>query len=781
MVNKSGLIVKSNLKKSYKQLIAVVILLILSSLLLNVIFVLKLDYDNSFKNDCDRLNANDFRLAYINLTNNDYYDSISKTLNEDNRIKDFEIDEVYMGDGDADFSESSLSSLIVFNKYSSIKNTRIDKYEIIDEDKSINNGVYVSYIFKTTGLEIGDSCKVSIGNDIFIFNIKGFYNNPVIGTINCGGIAYILDDELYENVLKDKTTSYLVKVKCNDTNEITNVFNNTLDNLNSLNPGAFVSHSAFAEEIGGSRYTNANIFQVVLIISTITMSIILLSIIAIVMSNYVKENIKTLGTLKSIGYTSKMLIKPLIFEIFIICFISSIIGVFLSYLILPIINSALESQIGIPYKILFLLKPCLLSIIVCEIVSVLSTYFSISKIKRISSINAIRDSKEKANSVPNVLKLDKTNLNVNYVIGLNNSFQSLSHSIVIFLTFVGVSFLLCFSLFIYQNIIIDNSGIVDVICGEIPNYIVSIDNDNKEELINYLNNNEYVDNHYLLNMKDVSPVDKPVINFYAVEENSFVSSLDYIIVEGRFPLNEDEISVNKEYAIKNNVNLNDKLRFVNNNQEYELKVVAFNQGAARNATEGYILDKALSKITNSSSQMHYIFLDDIENEEKFKTSIMNNCEILYLNNNRQNVSSIVNMYMLILEVLAIILCVISILIICFILYVLISLLLENKRKEHGILKSIGFTTKDIIIQTEMSILPFSSLGSFLGLVISKDLVGKIISFALNSIGIFRFGESLKVSYLIIIWLFLFIIALLFVLLSCKPLYKIETHKLFNKE
>ncbi len=781
MLNKTFLVIRPNIRKTYRQLIAVFFLVLIASLLLNMVLVLKLDYNQNFERDAARLNANHFRIAYTDVYLRDCMDMLADCLNEDARIKGFEIDRGFMGEGDIESPNGSISSLIVLEKYSDAEKERIDRFEILEEDIHITNGAYVSYFFKTLGMKTGDNCSVSIGNNSFEFPIRGFYNNPMLGTVNCSGIACLLTDKLYDEILKDKQESYLIKVQCRDREKITEVFNDTVNAFGSLSPTGYVCRTAFADEVGASRYTNANLFRIILTFTSVTMILITLAVIAIVMSNYVKENIRVFGTYKAIGYTSLSLIVPMLFEVALLCLAASLIGIGSSYAVLPLINHALESQSGVPYTVRFLVIPCIVTLVICELTSQISTYLSVRKIRKISTVHAIKDPRESAKKKPDILALEKTNLPVNAALGFDTAFKSASRSILLVLTSMGITFLLGISLFIYQNLIVDNTDLVKAICGEISNYIVSVDTEDEDKLIGFLQDDDRVDLFYLYQMEDQVPDVYPVICSIGVDKDGFVSNLDYLIVKGRFPNADDEITLNQLYATRNGLRLHDEIIFTHDGKRDSYKIVGFNQGASRNGVEGYFTREGLEKISSNEGVTYYVFLRSIDEESSFRSDIMEKIPIQYMINSRLNVSSIVDMYMLILIVLAIVLCIISALIAGFVTYILLSLLLSSKRREHGILKAIGYTTGNIVLQAELSILPFTALGAAAGLVLSRKNIGILVSRALNSIGIYDFGNPLKVSYLIILWLVLVILIACFTAFLCRPISKISTRELFNME
>lgn len=123
----------------------------------------------------------------------------------------------------------------------------------------------------------------------------------------------------------------------------------------------------------------------------------------------------------------------------------------------------------------------------------------------------------------------------------------------------------------------------------------------------------------------------------------------------------------------------------------------------------------------------------------------------------------------------------SIIIASFVLYVLISLLLENKRRENGILKALGFVTKEIVYQVELSIIPISIIATVIGLLVSRKGSGNLVTMLIQDIGIFRFGEATNFIYLFISGLGLIIFTILFIMILSRPIKKISPHELFNRE
>lgn len=93
--------------------------------------------------------------------------------------------------------------------------------------------------------------------------------------------------------------------------------------------------------------------------------ILLIALVVIVsnIGNYIQENMKNLGALKAVGYTSGQLVASLLLQFTGISLLVAILGMTLSYLCFPFLNDMMISQTGIPYEVRFLPLPCLLTLL----------------------------------------------------------------------------------------------------------------------------------------------------------------------------------------------------------------------------------------------------------------------------------------------------------------------------------------------------------------------------------------------------------------------------------
>ena len=103
-------------------------------------------------------------------------------------------------------------------------------------------------------------------------------------------------------------------------------------------------------------------------------------------------------------------------------------------------------------------------------------------------------------------------------------------------------------------------------------------------------------------------------------------------------------------------------------------------------------------------------------------------------------------YVSLMTIIVIAILVLSALIILFVLYLLVRTMLNNKLRDYGILKSMGFTTRQLILQTALSFMPAVILSTFLGIIISCAVINPLMSLFLSTMGIVKCTFEIPVAF-----------------------------------
>lgn len=771
--------IASNLRRSKWQIIAISILLILASAMINILLFLSTDYQQNFFREKDRLNGADIDFLLMNIMpGQDYFKQLNETLDDCKMIDQYEIDRVVTAPGSVEYKDAVLSNRISLMSYDKSADKQIGQYEILESDGS--DGIYLSYIFKAdAGYSIGQDISVKLGAKDYCFKIAGFYNNVDTGTSNCIDIVILLPDGDFNTIASDQGVSYRISALLNEPENADILETDIAKRISKDCPSLTLLGASTYKKLSTARYITATLFEAIISVSVVLMITVILATIAITLSNYIRNNIRNLGALKALGYKSRELIFPIVGEFSAIALVMSLIGILSSYAVMPVLNNALEKQVGIPYKTHFLFGQAVLSIVICVLISAFSAYFSVLKIRRIYPMNAIRDSKTKKKTNRIFFALDKTRLGLNTAISLKSLLSDGVHGSVLLVSMTIIAFLLGFSAFTYQNVILDQNAILDLVCGQRTDTVLNVSREYEDRLLSELDGNSSVEKYYLYSTFPITPSGMPKIYAYVIDEE--YHARERLCIKGHMPLSDVDIAVNRAYADKYEINLGDKLSFESENGTVEFTVTGMIQGAFYSGNDCYITYDGYSRISAMPYSGYYVDLKDDTDIDKFNAEISEKCPLISCSNCKKSIEEASKSYIDILILATAVVAILSFIIAAFVLYVLISVLLANKHREHGILKSLGFVSNDIIYQTVFCNMPPCIIGTALGLLISRNGAEKLLATALSSIGIFVLGVPTRFIYLFTAGCVIIIFTVFVSILMSGSVRKITPHQLFNKE
>ena len=102
-----------------------------------------------------------------------------------------------------------------------------------------------------------------------------------------------------------------------------------------------------------------------------------------------------------------------------------------------------------------------------------------------------------------------------------------------------------------------------------------------------------------------------------------------------------------------------------------------------------------------------------------------------------------------MTIIVIAILVLSIIIIVFVLYLLVRTMLNNKKCDYGIMKALGFTTRQLILQTALSFMPAIILSSIIGLIVSCFIINPLLSVFFSTLGIIKCSFAVPVGFITI--------------------------------
>lgn len=778
---KNLLLAQSNLRKNKGLSICITLLILISSMFICISGLLVFDYQqNSYKvaKSLDTTQVELISYSYdYNTINEDYIKSIIPKT-----VDDYIYYEHLNTQTSIEFNDGEVYTNINIINSSALKR-RLSKIEIIEEDKTIKeNYIYLPYHIHTGGgINIGDTYKLKLPDKTYSFKVKGFINTIYAGSYTMNLYEMMISDNDYKIIEKNNSNINAFTIYINYKNTVKDINKETRKIVNKIFIDKRIETSSYDLDITlNSRTFLSMIFFVSFLLTSFIVIGITMLMIFNNISNYIRENIKSIGILKAIGYTTKDIKISQLLQFSILTIIGLLIGIIIGYLFMPLITKMLIAQSGIPYSVKFNLISTLIPIIIIPIFIISIVLFTIRKIKKIEPIIALRDGIETHNFKKNHLPLNKTFLSINSSLAIKNIFKSIRQNITTFIIIIFLSFLMVITMTMYQNF--SREPKLSLLTFEIADGVISIDKDIKNEFEKDLKNNKDIKKYEYLTNYEIQDIDYIQFATYIMDNPKLLNNIDNCY-KGRHPKYDNEIAISGKYAKEKKLDIGDKIEFYVGENKYSYLITGLIQTANNNGHESVLTTKGANHIIDVDNLNHMYYFDSkiktskiIEYyENKYKDKILATIDFSDL------LKSQMDTFINVANLMIIIMSIISTTIILLILYLLMKTLIYNRRYEYGILKALGYRSKDLIIQNVLSFMPTIIIASVIGTTISYYITNPYIGLTMRSFGIMKCTMNIPIDLTIITAIFIISISLIGTILMSLRIRKIEPKNLLTNE
>lgn len=737
-MKKHFLIAWCNLRRTKGQTVAIVLLILAASSMLNLWLMLSMDYKRNFDRYHDKLNAGHVTLA-LNGYNAELRDFITETLEKDKSVVQYCMDDALTANASFEYNDGEVSTEFIILEKQTALNRLVEKTEIVEDTKAAS-GIYLPMIYgMDNSISAGGTVDITIGDNVINYNVCGFLNSVMAGSHNCSMCMLLLTKDKYRE-LEEKgfaIKSTFVSVRINDKtksedfeaalkNKISNKYPDASSLSNSYN---LVSSSRYISQMVCAGIVSAAAFLVILIALVVIISNVI---------NYIQENMRQIGVFKAVGYRSRQIILALMLQFLSITLIAVITGIGLSYCLFPTINDMMVSQTGIPYTIKFLPVPYVITVLfICGAVA-FAVWLPSRRIRKIEPIIALRQGIQTHNFKHNHIPLEKSHVPLNLALALKTTFSGKKQNITICITMLVLSLVLVFSELMVENIIADIQPFIRLIVGEMADSCININTDIEEEFLQKMDKNRDVSKCYLYHTIEVRHVGGIALSATLSDDFSNVNNKS-VCFEGRFPKYDNEMAIGARYAKDKGLEIGDEITLTADGHEAKYIISGMTQVSNYLGKDCLLTRNGYERIGKLNDLSYYINTKTGTDIDKFNIAISRQFENGI--NMTVNIVSAVNgtaaVYVTLMKIIVIAVLVLSAVIITLVLYLLVRTLINNKKQDYGILKATGFTTRQLIFQTAASFMPSVIFSTAVGLVASSLVINPLTAVFLRGIGIVK--------------------------------------------
>ena len=790
-MRKYWLNVSANIRKTKSATMTLMIMFIISAFLLNTGLLVVNNYGSFFQNLKEELNASE---AYILMPDALYSDGIKEFIEGNKHVKATQSHEMITLTAKIHSQDSKRDFSILFTNMN--EERTISKWKYIGEYLPAEEmGVYVPDIFQAvSGYQLNDKIKLEYtdfetGNDeVLTFTVKGYTEDIFFSSTDTGYMGFYLPTETYEKVAKilDHPMNK-VHVTFTELDEAANAAKLESDVRKEL---GLESATMFAsnlividvELIEMSRCMMASMVAMMLVVFAMIIVVVCLLAVRFRIVNSIEDDMVKFGSLKAVGYTSRQIILFILLQFGIIASVGSIIGISLSYPVIPAISKVFEQQSGLKWIQGFDPQISATAFLILLVIVLVVSGLTAMKIRKLTAVNALRGEQSISGSKKNHLQLEKARGPLLGTLAFKYVLQNIKQSMMVLIIVAAVTFVGVFGMIMFYNTTFDTKTFAEVPGMEICNVVASFnqERDQKDAFEEIRAMKEVWKAQYIDEMK-VAVDDIDVTAFLMEDYDTKETDLIYA---GRYPQAGQEIALAGIMAERLEKGVGDTVKIAIDNSEEIFEVVGLTSGASMGGENVSMRQEDYQKLKpDFSNQTLYIYLQPDSDVEKFIDKIENKFDkelLLNTNNFDKLLAEGMAAYQSIVSLMGIVMFAITMLVIALVVYFIIGSSIIRRKKELGIKKAIGYTTFQLMNQISLGFAMPIVIGGITGCVTGAIYTNPLMSITMRGMGVMKANFVIASSWVIILGVAVIIFAYLLAMLVTWRIRKISAYALVTE-
>ena len=585
---------------------------------------------------------------------------------------------------------------------------------------SSDNQACVPYILKAGGgYDLGDTLTMTVGTTQLSYKISGFTEDLLFGPARAGNLQIYVSSGEYEKQRDAHPDRAGVIMRARMTNP---------DDATRLT-SAWVQAFPLGEASGKNGWAWGTSYPAIKMLTTFLSSIIAAIIIAFsavlgVVSlllirfrirNSIEETMTNIGALKAAGYTGSQLLRATVLHFTTISLAGIIAGIGASYATLPFIAHVFEVQTALYVSSAFDPVSTMITLGVILAQVVLVTWLTARHIRTLSPLVALRQGLTTHSFKHNFFPLDRSAGPLSWLLALKSALHARGHTVMLFAIIAAVGFASGTGAAMYDNLSAHPEAFAKLLAGE-PVDIMAIPQtaDEARDLLSYTKSLPGVRKAYNYDLMSTLSDQLIVPTIVTEDFDMFEGSM---LFQGRYPKHDNEMVVGAALAENLRKGIGDvtDVSLFGNSQAY--LIVGLIQGAdlvAAMTTPGYArLDPGFQP------RMVVAYLKDNSKTEEFIESINDHFgkDAVACTDVHRIVESQLGQYASMFQVITVVILAVSLLVILLSVWLLMKTMILRRRREFGIQKTLGFTTRQLANQLALYFMPVIATGLVIGSII----------------------------------------------------------------
>ena len=709
-MRKTYMMAKANIAKMKVQGIILVVLLIISSLMLNVGLMLAINFQAFMGNMASELGTSDafYIMPYSQMT-----DDVRNRIEGHEQVISLDLYEGVAVPAEITGWRGG-SQITIFFRDREVTQA-VSRWELVSDTlDNVQNPVFVPYGFSSiAGFSLGDQMEMMVNNILHTFTVAGFMEDILFSNAADMQFAFYVTDYMYAELLQTFEQHHAAILFADVHGNHRNIelfMREIFDEGVALGNNSAVQFTARAYEfVVGGRILLPSIMSIMVIVFAFIIVIVCLTMIRFRISNSIEEDMPAIGSLKATGYTSWQIKAGLWVQYLMLALFGAFMGVPLMYALLPSIRGVIAMQTGLNWQQGLDIPLNIVAVSVIALVVSILVLICSRKIKSIDPVIAIRGGVAGHNFKRNHLPLDKTMLPLNLALGSKAMLQNVKQSISLFIVFAVIAFTAVFFISMRHMATAQSDEYIALTGAELSDAVIQLRLDaDSGYVLDTVAAMDGVWQAVFLDRTDIM-VNGEYILAHVMDD--FSRKVNPSLYSGRYPLHQNEIALSGFASDLLGVGIDDILHIGAQNTPFIVTGLTQGQGA----TEDFdfisicITTSGIENVLPNFNQVRLgVYLEDWVDTSTFvaEVSTMLDNQIISAANWRDVLVEANEVVTSILVLVSSAMLGFAVVVILLVLYFIVGAVIVRRHRHLGIQKAMGYTTFELMQQVSVSfILP----------------------------------------------------------------------------
>ncbi|MGL5676913.1 MAG: ABC transporter permease, partial [Cellulosilyticaceae bacterium] len=439
-------------------------------------------------------------------------------------------------------------------------------------------GIYLPISLKGYGYQLGQDFLFEYKNKSYSYKIVGFFETAYYGAPYGNYIKYFLSEGYYQELYEEIGALNVLSAKLEDAT-LSEDFRQDFVDTTRYGEGASdlfaIAYLLTSKDMSDMATMMLSMVTSMMSAFGIVLTLVVLIVIWFRVNENIQKNMRTIGSLQAMGYTSKEVIKAFLLEFAVIILIAGVVATVIAYGVQPLFNGVLTQGSGFMWEQPVTIGVDVVAILIVLLLVVGTTLLATRKIRKITPVVALRKGITTHHFKKNWMPLEKLFGSIHTRLACKQLVMNVKQNIMMTIVIAIGTFAIGFMSVMYINFALDHTAIYQMVGLELCD--VQIRATKHTDIRAFAKEIEEMEGVRKVNLSDIVQLKVEGIGTQIIVSDNFEKMEVLEVYKGDMPKYVNEVVVTGLLAEQLGKTIGDEVKVSLGGQEKNYVITGFSQ------------------------------------------------------------------------------------------------------------------------------------------------------------------------------------------------------------